>query len=106
MVLRKTKTCLCFLSFLAIELAQAVLVYIVNAKTNGIETQEAKETVAILLTYFSQNSLVLAPEWLNYYRKISNIRHTKSQNLNDFRFILQLSLSNLLKLGVKSRMKM
>ena len=40
------------------------------------------------------------------YRKISNIRRTKSQNLNDSRLVLQLSLSNPLKPGVKSRMKM
>ena len=38
------------------------------------------------------------------YRKISNIRCTKSQNLNDL--FLPLSLSNPLKSGVKSRMKM
>ena len=40
------------------------------------------------------------------YRKISNIRRTKSQNLNDFHFVLKSSLPNLLKPGVKSRMKM
>ena len=40
------------------------------------------------------------------YRKISNIRRTKSQNLNVSRLVLQLSLSNPMKPGVKSRMKM
>ena len=40
------------------------------------------------------------------YRKISNIRRTKSQNLNDSRHGLQLYLRNILKPGVKSRMKM
>ena len=40
------------------------------------------------------------------YRKISSLRHTKSQKLNDSRFILQLSLPNPLKPGLKSRMKM
>ena len=35
------------------------------------------------------------------YCKISNIRCTKSQNLNDSRLILHLSLPNLLKPGVK-----
>ena len=40
------------------------------------------------------------------YRKISNIRHTKSQNLNVSRLVLQLSLPNPMKPGVKSRMKM
>ena len=40
------------------------------------------------------------------YRQISNISRTKSQNLNVSRHVLQLSLRNLLKPGVKSRMKM
>ena len=35
------------------------------------------------------------------YRKISNIRRTKFQNLNDSRLVLHLSLPNLLKQGVK-----
>ena len=40
------------------------------------------------------------------YRKVSNIRRTKSQYLNDSRLVLQLSLPNPYKPGVKSRMKM
>ena len=40
------------------------------------------------------------------YRKISNISCTKFQNLNDSRFISQLSVPNPLKPGVKLRMKM
>ena len=40
------------------------------------------------------------------YNKISNVRHNESQNLNDSRLVLHLSLPNLLKLGVKWRMKM
>ena len=40
------------------------------------------------------------------YRTISNIRRTKSQNLNDSCLVMQLSLPNPLKSGVKSRMKM
>ena len=40
------------------------------------------------------------------YREISNIRRTKSQNLNVARLALQLSLCKLLKSGVKTRMKM
>ena len=40
------------------------------------------------------------------YRKVSNIRRTKSQNLNASRLILQLPLPNPLKPGVKLRMKM
>ena len=41
-----------------------------------------------------------------YYRKISNIGRTKFQNWNDSRLVLQLSLPNLLKPGVKLTMKM
>ena len=40
------------------------------------------------------------------YRKVCNIRGTKSQNLYVSRLILQLSLPNPLKPGVKLRMKM
>ena len=40
------------------------------------------------------------------YRKVSNIRCTKSQILNDSRLLLHLSLPNRLKPSVKSRMKM
>ena len=40
------------------------------------------------------------------YCQTSNISHTKSQNSNVSHLILQLSLSNPLKPGVKSRMKM
>ena len=40
------------------------------------------------------------------YRKISNIRHTETPNLNVSRLALQLSLPNLMKPCVKSRMKM
>ena len=40
------------------------------------------------------------------YCKVSNISPTKSQNLNVSCLVLQLSLPNPLKLGVKSGMKM
>ena len=40
------------------------------------------------------------------YHKISNIRHTNSPNLNVPRLVLQLSLPNAMKPGVKSKMKM
>ena len=39
-------------------------------------------------------------QFLNNYRQISNISHTKSQNLNVSCLVLQLSLSNPLKPGV------
>ena len=42
----------------------------------------------------------------NKYRKIYNIRGTESPNLNDSRLVVQLSLPNPMKPGVKSRMKM
>ena len=42
----------------------------------------------------------------NYYRQISNIRRTKSQALHVSRLVLQLTLPNPLKPGIKSRMKM
>ena len=41
-----------------------------------------------------------------YYRKVSNIRRTKCQNLNDSHLVLQLSVSNPQKPSVKSIMKM
>ena len=40
-----------------------------------------------------------------YYRQLSNIRRTKSQNLNVSRLVLQLAVCITLKPGVKSRMK-
>ena len=40
------------------------------------------------------------------YDKTSNISHTESQNLIDSCLVLQLSLPNPLKPGVKLRMKM
>ena len=39
------------------------------------------------------------------YRQVFSITHTKSQNLNVSGLVLQLSLPNPLKRGVKSRMK-
>ena len=52
------------------------------------------------------HSYVPIMEYGSMYREISNISHTKSQNLNDYCPVLQLSLPNPLKPGVKSRMKM
>ena len=43
---------------------------------------------------------------LSMYRQTSNIRCIKSQNLNVSSLVLQLSLLNPLKPGVKSRKKM
>ena len=44
--------------------------------------------------------------WNTVYRKISNIRRTKSQNLIDSHLVLKSPLPNPLKPGVKSRTKM
>ena len=41
-----------------------------------------------------------------WYRQVCNIRRTKFQHLKDSRTVLWLSLRNLLKPDVKSRMKM
>ena len=46
------------------------------------------------------------PEHRTKYRKISNIRRTKSTNLNVSRPVVMLSLPSPMKPGVKSRMKM
>ena len=43
---------------------------------------------------------------LDKYHKVSNIRCSQFQNLSDSRPALQLSLPNLLKSCIKSRMKM
>ena len=43
---------------------------------------------------------------LTNYRKVSNIRRTKTENLNASRLILLLSLPNPLKPGIELRMKM
>ena len=43
---------------------------------------------------------------LSFYHQTSNISHTKSANLNFSRVVLQLSFTNPLKTGVKSKMKM
>ena len=42
----------------------------------------------------------------NTYSKISNISHTQSPNINVSHLVLQLSVPNPLKPGVKLRMKM
>ena len=51
--------------------------------------------------------LVTTPHIIKWiYRKISDIRRATSPNLNTSRLVLQLSLSNPMKPGVKLRMKM
>ena len=48
----------------------------------------------------------ITPHNKTVHRQISNMRRTKSQNLNVSRPVLQLSLCIILEPGVKSRMKM
>ena len=56
---------------------------------------------------YIMTSSVYTKEWKpGNYREVSNIRCTKSQKLNDSRLVLQLSLPNPLKLGVKLSLKM
>ena len=58
------------------------------------------------------NALELLQPWTTpliygkVYRQISNISHTKSQTLHVSHLVLQLSLPNPLKPGIKSKMKM
>ena len=65
------------------------------------------KTVCIFLGIYcnSQGDLRAAFKCLGGYRQTSNIRRTKSQNLNVSRLVLQLSLPSTLK-PVTSRMKM
>ena len=43
---------------------------------------------------------------VNQYRKTRSKRRSKLQHLKDSRLVMQLSLRNQLKLGVKTRMKL
>ena len=69
---------------------------------SSIEEKKSNQVDQLLLVCCLFNTLYLFSE----YRKVSNIRHTKSENLSDCRLVLQLPLANTLKPSVKSRMKM
>ena len=60
------------------------------------------------IIHFTINTkdLIIQHEKFRIYRQTSNIRRTEFQNLNVYRFVLQLSLPNPLQPGVESRMKM
>ena len=60
---------------------------------------------AVLVMIHIIHSLSVLFHFSNNYHKISNISRTKFQNLNAY-LVLQLSLPNPMKPGVKSRMKM
>ena len=80
---------------------------------NGLTHHTTSPPTYLILTYHQwrkqhsprQFVRVYAPE-SSYYHKISNIRRTKSPNLNVSSHVLPLSLPNPTKPGVKSRMKM
>ena len=60
----------------------------------------------ITFQYDSSSTSEATMKNMGKYRKTSSISHTKSQNLTVSRVVLQLSLPNPLKPGVKSSMKM
>ena len=74
--------------------------------THGIDVNYILDCMSINLTWEPTPLSRTEYIWFNgrsIYRKISNIRRTKSQNLNVSLLALQLHLRNLLKSDVKSR---
>ena len=83
------------------------------------QTANKPLTVPITIQFINAEyaiPLVTRPQWVNSlapgkfawnfkYRQLSNIRRTKSQNLNVSCLVLQLSVPNPLKPSVKKRMK-
>ena len=69
-----------------------------------VETLPVEERDLFISTELWSQLTVDEKSW--YYRKISNIRRTKSPNLDVARLIVQLSSPNPKKPGVTSRMKM
>ena len=64
----------------------------------------AYKHIVILFAVIDKNMFNLSKFLI--HRKIPNISRTETQTLNDSRLVLQLSLPNTLKSGVKSRMEM
>ena len=58
------------------------------------------------MVHMCQLSNPVLMQVISIYRQISNMRLTKSPNLNVAHLVLQLSLPNPFKPGIKSRMKM
>ena len=85
--------------------------YVVHFWREGVQRSIAYRAVHLekmlqkMLHRFQMNAVYMLKSYL-HYRKISNIRRTKSTNLNASRLVLQLSLPSPMKPGVKSRMKM
>ena len=74
------------------------------------EMNMVSHRMALHIVYFtlycSIQCVPVYPSYFEGYRKISNIRHTKSQHSDDSHLVLKSSLHNPFKPGVNSRMKM
>ena len=74
--------------------------------TDGFPSQRASNAAMfpfddVIMNYGISHPKASGEARWKSYRKLSNIRRTKSQNLNDSRLVLHLSLRNLLKPGVE-----
>ena len=81
--------------------AASLMNYVINFNVSVVDGEEVRTPVL----YYPFRSHIRSG-LLQGYHQTSNIRHTKSQNLNVSHHVLQLPLPNPLKPGVKSRMKM
>ena len=77
-----------------------------NSTMNGREALVLPPIKFAHLNIFAFQSFTIAQDSNLAYHQTSDIRCTKSQNLNVSHLVLHLSLPNLLKPGVKSRIKM
>ena len=78
--------------------------YVSGKRPNGLWKYTGKTDMCQTTTKHNKAQAVRMD--IGTYRKVSNIRRTKCQNLNDSRLVLQLSIPNPLKPSVKSIMKM
>ena len=74
------------------------------AFVKGIDHTQRASNAENVPSWWCHHGMWVSGIWsCHEYRKVSNIRRTKYQNLNDSRIILQLSLPNALKSSVKSK---
>ena len=73
---------------------------------NGLLSGVTKPLPEQIFTITDASKLRKLFDKCHNYRKISNNGRTKSPNLNVTRLVMQLSLSNPMQPGVKSRMKL